>query len=92
MTLKIQRLKNFGGTRCIHSHPEDGGSKVVRNVGILPHHYTASQARRRRLEISVGTNVYKIENSKTHTSGPLDCLQLSVRQFSFIVDVNYSVL
>jgi hypothetical protein len=26
--------------------PEDGGSKVLRNVGILPQHYTTSQPRR----------------------------------------------
>jgi hypothetical protein len=25
------------------SQPEDGGSKVLRNIGILPHHYTVSQ-------------------------------------------------
>jgi hypothetical protein len=31
-------------------HPEDGGSKVLRNVGILPHHYTPSEPTRRRLE------------------------------------------
>jgi hypothetical protein len=24
-------------------HPEDGGSVVVRNAGILPHHYMLSQ-------------------------------------------------
>jgi hypothetical protein len=27
-------------------YPEDGGSKVLRNVGILPQHYTASESRR----------------------------------------------
>jgi len=26
-------------------HPEDGGSKLLRNVGILSHHYTASRPR-----------------------------------------------
>jgi len=30
--------------------PEDGGSMVLRNDGILPQHYTASQPRRPRLE------------------------------------------
>jgi len=35
-----------------HIHPEDEGSKVLRNVGILPQHYTASQTRRPRLEFS----------------------------------------
>jgi len=32
------------------SHPEDVRSKVLRNVGSLPQHYTASQRRRPRLE------------------------------------------
>jgi hypothetical protein len=27
-------------------HPEDGGSMILRNVGILPHHYKISQPRR----------------------------------------------
>jgi hypothetical protein len=27
-------------------HPEDGGNKVLRNVGILPQRHTASQPRR----------------------------------------------
>jgi hypothetical protein len=27
-------------------HPEDRGGKVLRNAGILPHHYMASQPRR----------------------------------------------
>jgi hypothetical protein len=31
-------------------HSEDGGSKVLRNVGILPQHYTMSPPRRSRLE------------------------------------------
>jgi hypothetical protein len=42
--------------RCVgqttRSHPEDGDSTVLRNVGILPQHYTASQPRRPRLESS----------------------------------------
>jgi len=33
-------------------HPEDGGNMVIRNVGILLHHYTTSQPRRPRLEYS----------------------------------------
>jgi len=32
-------------------HPEDGGSKDLWNIGILPQHCTASQTRRPRLEI-----------------------------------------
>jgi hypothetical protein len=31
------------------SHPEDEGSMDLRNVGILPQHFTASQSRRPRL-------------------------------------------
>jgi hypothetical protein len=31
-------------------HPEDGGSMKIRNVGILPQHYTAFQPRRTWLE------------------------------------------
>jgi len=31
-------------------HLEDGSNKFLRNAGILPHHYTASQPRRPRLE------------------------------------------
>jgi hypothetical protein len=31
-------------------HHEDGGSMDLRNVGILPQHYTASEPRRPRLE------------------------------------------
>jgi hypothetical protein len=37
-------------------HPEDGGSLDLRNVGILPQHYTASQPRRPRLEIGLKLN------------------------------------
>jgi len=33
-------------------HPKDGGSKVLRNVGVLPQHYAASQSRRPRFEPS----------------------------------------
>jgi hypothetical protein len=36
----------FGRPWC----PEDGGSTVLRNVGILPQHYTAPQPRRPRIE------------------------------------------
>jgi hypothetical protein len=31
-------------------NPEDGGSMDLRNIGILPQHYTMSQPRRPRLE------------------------------------------
>jgi hypothetical protein len=50
-TIKIQVV-------VIWLHPEDGGSIVPRNVGIL-HHYTASQSRRLR---PARTNVKRIGN------------------------------
>jgi len=33
-------------------HPADGGSKVLRNISILPRQYATSQLRSPRLEIS----------------------------------------
>jgi hypothetical protein len=36
----------------LNLHPEDGGSMEIWKAGILPQHYTASQARRLRLETS----------------------------------------
>jgi hypothetical protein len=39
--------ERFGGPCCFH-HPEDRGSLVVRNVGILQQHYTSSHPRRPR--------------------------------------------
>jgi hypothetical protein len=36
--------------------PEDGGSKVIRNSGILPQHYKASQPRRPRLVLRETSN------------------------------------
>jgi hypothetical protein len=35
--------QRFGERRCFHLQGEDTGSKVLRNVGILPQHYTGSQ-------------------------------------------------
>jgi len=41
----------FGcGMMLINLHPEDGGSTDIRNVGILPQQFMASQSRRPRLE------------------------------------------
>jgi len=37
----------------IEVRAEDGGSKVLQNVGILLQHYTLSQPRRSRLESSL---------------------------------------
>jgi hypothetical protein len=44
-------------TKLVHKlqfplHPEDGGSNVLRNVGILPQHYASSQPRKPRVIIS----------------------------------------
>jgi len=36
--------------KCIILHPEAWSGKVLRNIGVLSQHYTASQLRRRRLE------------------------------------------
>jgi len=33
-------------------HPEDGSSKILRNVCVLPRHYMASQHKRPRLDSS----------------------------------------
>jgi hypothetical protein len=41
--------QSFGGYFCLH-HRENGGSKVLRNFGILPQQYIASQLRKPRLE------------------------------------------
>jgi hypothetical protein len=32
-------------TLMLHLHPENGDSKVFRNVGLIPQHYTTSQPR-----------------------------------------------
>jgi hypothetical protein len=42
--------QRFGGPCCLHLYPECGGSMVLRNAGILPQHYNASQPRRTRTE------------------------------------------
>jgi len=47
----------------IRLHPEDGSSKALRNVGILPHNYTASQLRTQKLEFSIAIFVKNIHPS-----------------------------
>jgi hypothetical protein len=37
----------------VRTHSEDGGNKVLRNVGILTHYYTVSHPRRPRLDCHV---------------------------------------
>jgi hypothetical protein len=39
------------GPCYLHLHPADGSGIDLRHVGILPQHYTASQARRARLGV-----------------------------------------
>jgi len=39
-----------GHVTCVHLHHEHGGSKILRNVGSLPHYYTAQQFRTLRRE------------------------------------------
>jgi hypothetical protein len=48
----VQNLHLSRGLILYSDKDEAGGSKVLRNIGILPQHYTASQPRRPRLEIS----------------------------------------
>jgi len=43
--------------------PECGGSKVLRNIGVLPHHYTASEPRKSRLKFS---SIWKHQISQTY--------------------------
>jgi hypothetical protein len=45
-------------------HPEDGGSNVLRNVGVLPQHHTVSQPRRWRLKF---TNMLNSEKAYYHS-------------------------
>jgi hypothetical protein len=53
-------MSRFSGS----SHPEDRGSKVLRNFGILPQHYTASQSRRPRIFTAVkATNLSSSSSS-----------------------------
>jgi len=42
-----------------YNRPEDGGNKVIRNAGILPCHYTASQPTIPRLPTVFQILVYK---------------------------------
>jgi hypothetical protein len=43
VVLSRRTLLWIGGPYCSHFHTQYGTSKVLRNIGILPHHYTASQ-------------------------------------------------
>jgi hypothetical protein len=53
--LSIVILQGDGRLKVPSSlHPEDGGSKFLRNVGVLQQHYTASQPRRPQLELLLG--------------------------------------
>jgi len=50
--------KRTGYVNQSHStlHPEDGGSTVLRNTGVVPQHYMTSQPRIPRLESSLPEN------------------------------------
>jgi hypothetical protein len=47
-----RRVVLWYDTKVSEVYSEDGGCMDLRNIGILPHHYTASQPRRPRLELS----------------------------------------
>jgi hypothetical protein len=51
-------------------HPEDGGSRVLRNIRILPQHYAASRPRRPRLESSQPwkSHIWDESSLNTYTS------------------------
>jgi hypothetical protein len=44
------------GPCCVCLQAEDGSSMVVRNIGMLPHHYTVPQPRRQRTEFCLSFN------------------------------------
>jgi hypothetical protein len=50
---KIQVMIFWVVTLCsdVGYHPEDGGSMILRNVYVLPHHYMLSQPRRLHLDV-----------------------------------------
>jgi len=55
MRSSVVGYQHFRGPCCLHLQgevkwSEDGGSTVLRNFGILPQHYTASQHRKPGLE------------------------------------------
>jgi hypothetical protein len=62
-------------------HPEDGGSKILRNVCIIPHQYTASQLRRPRFEY---VNTRPNEELLTVTA-------CSMPQRKVIVEIEYAM-
>jgi len=48
----ISKLHNYSVYQDILMERQYGGNEALRNVGILPQHYTTSQPRRPRLESS----------------------------------------
>jgi len=48
MMMKFQVEVCWVVMRCsdVGAHPEDGSSNILRNVGIIPHQYTASEPSR----------------------------------------------
>jgi hypothetical protein len=55
----VGHLPTFRRTFYLRLPREDGGNKVIRNVGILPHHYTVSHNLEDR-----DLNVHRRENLK----------------------------
>jgi len=49
--------------------PEDRGRKILRNVGILPHHYMMSQPIRQRLECLVTVRTSNIAEIRRNDQG-----------------------
>jgi hypothetical protein len=62
------RIPTFRRPCCFQLQGDDGGSRVLRNIGILPQNYTASQIRRPRIEFNYGLYVYTINPTFTGTS------------------------
>jgi hypothetical protein len=64
----VVRYRRFRGPCCLHLYCEDGGSIDLRNVDILPQHYTASQHRRSQYEFSPPWKVKSLEYFVIYTS------------------------
>jgi hypothetical protein len=56
MAMKIQVAVSWVVTLRGDLHPEEGGSTILRNFGILQYNYTAPQPRRLRLELIARIN------------------------------------
>jgi hypothetical protein len=52
MLIGMERALLLSSRGLLHFDSEDGGSVVLRNVGVLPSHYSLLQNKRPRLEYS----------------------------------------